>query len=81
MSLQTKNSCSYATFHFKFVELKDFYKVTNFITTFIQLLFYSTIVLLNFGLWPNYSLKILKFSQESILLVFSQSYELLNFPH
>jgi hypothetical protein len=62
MSLQTENLLltyySYATVQFRFVELKDFYKATNFITAFLQLLLYSATVLLNLGLWPNYSLKI-----------------------
>jgi hypothetical protein len=39
-------------------KLQDFFKAIYCITTFIQLLFYSTIVMFDFKLWSNHSLKI-----------------------
>jgi hypothetical protein len=59
MNLQTKSlQLLFLCCTLQIIEFKDFYKATNFITTFIQLLLYLTIILLDFGLWPNYSLKI-----------------------
>jgi len=57
----------------RLLKLQDFYKATYCIMAFIQLLLYSTTVVLDFGLWSNYSLKSFffgRFTHESIFSMF-----------